>query len=429
MRDDENDHVQVHEVRGFISDDVFEAFQEAEALSKGTKCSKFLFSLSLSPPKDANVSTDEFEKAINKAEQALGLNGQPRAIVFHEKGDHRDRHAHVVWSRIDSDEMKAIDLPFNRMKMRDVSRDLFIQHGWDVPRGLINSADRNPLNYTFEQYQHAKRVGSDARTIKSAIQDAWASSDNKATFQHALSEKGFALARGDRRGFVALDTNGEAYSIPKWLDIKTKRIRERLGEEKDLPSVAEAKREIGNKMLGKMTEYEGFLNKRDAQRQQNRQTQRRQLVQQQRVERSRFHDQIKSRQEAEAVARQSKFRKGLAGAWDFIRGENKRIKSENESEALRAKLRDQIQLDGLIMRQRNERLKLAQKVGQSRDKLRSDYASVAQDKTAFKAMANTPSAKAEFKRKRRSTSERSPRPRATRTGNPQYRTDGPEVAQ
>ncbi len=50
-------------------------------------------------------------------------------------------------------------MPFNRLKMRDVSRELFIEHGWDVPRGLINAQERNPLNYTLEQYQQAKRAG------------------------------------------------------------------------------------------------------------------------------------------------------------------------------------------------------------------------------------------------------------------------------
>jgi hypothetical protein len=41
-----------------------------------------------------------FEAAIDMAEQRLGLDGHPRAIVFHEKEGRR--HAHAVWSRIDT---------------------------------------------------------------------------------------------------------------------------------------------------------------------------------------------------------------------------------------------------------------------------------------------------------------------------------------
>ena len=43
----ENEHVEVHEVRGFVSDTVAGAFKESYAISRGTKCCQFLFSLSL----------------------------------------------------------------------------------------------------------------------------------------------------------------------------------------------------------------------------------------------------------------------------------------------------------------------------------------------------------------------------------------------
>ena len=97
----ENERVEVAELRGFIADNLDGAFQESYAISRGTKCKQFLFSLSLNPPKDAEVSEDDFRRAINQAEQKLGLAGQPRAIVFHDKrGDDGKlrRHAHAVWS-------------------------------------------------------------------------------------------------------------------------------------------------------------------------------------------------------------------------------------------------------------------------------------------------------------------------------------------
>ena len=72
--------------------------------------SSLFFSLSLSPPPNERVPIEVFETAIEQIEQKLGLEDQPRAVVFHEKEGRR--HAHVVWSRIDTDEMKAINLPF-----------------------------------------------------------------------------------------------------------------------------------------------------------------------------------------------------------------------------------------------------------------------------------------------------------------------------
>ncbi|SHL14691.1 Relaxase/Mobilisation nuclease domain-containing protein [Roseovarius marisflavi] len=105
MRD--NEHVELHEVRGFISDDLVGAFGEADAIAKGTRCEKYLFSMSFNPPEDVNASIEDFEDAIRKVEEKMGLENQPRAIVFHEKDGRR--HAHAVWSRIDSERMRALN--------------------------------------------------------------------------------------------------------------------------------------------------------------------------------------------------------------------------------------------------------------------------------------------------------------------------------
>src|SRR5687767_14654106 len=90
----ENEHVELHDVRGFVSDDLSSAFSEADAIAKGTRCKNYLFSMSLNPPAGEKVCTEEFELAIERIEQKLGLGDQPRAVVFHEKDGRR--HAHVV---------------------------------------------------------------------------------------------------------------------------------------------------------------------------------------------------------------------------------------------------------------------------------------------------------------------------------------------
>ena len=355
MRDDENDHVYIHEVSGFMANDLHGAFHEVEALSRGTRCEKFLFSLSISPPKGANISTEGFERAVKKAEEALGLTGQPRVIVFHEKGDNRDRHAHVVWSRIDVAEMKAIPMPFDRMRMKEVSRELFIEHGLDVPRGLINRAERNPLNYTLDEYQHAKRVGQNAHEVKAAIQSAWAQSDNAVSLSAALQERGFRLARGDRRGFVAVDVNGEPFALAKWAGVKTKAVRERLGPESLLPSLDETRAAIAQDMTCKMNQFQAELSAREEQRKQEAACQRRQMVERQRTERAQALEQIRQRQQREAFERQARFRKGLGGVWDFLRGETRRIKLRNEQEAREAEQRDRAEKDRLIQSQMAQR--------------------------------------------------------------------------
>lgn len=63
----ENDRVEVHGIRGFVSDDLMGAFRESEAIAKGTKCKQHLYSLSLNPPQDEDVSKVVFEDAVARA--------------------------------------------------------------------------------------------------------------------------------------------------------------------------------------------------------------------------------------------------------------------------------------------------------------------------------------------------------------------------
>lgn len=205
MKIDDNEHVSLHEVRGFASNNLKGAFREAEAVSRGTRCRQPLFSLSLSPPGHAHVSVEVFEQVVDRIENRLGLAGQPRAIVFHEKDGRR--HAHCVWSRIDADTMTARPLPFFKTKLMSISRELYLENGWKMPRGLANSAERNPTNFTLAEWQQAKRQGIDPRWLKSTLQDCWKRSDSAPAFGLSLEEHGLFLAKGDKRGFVVLDHN------------------------------------------------------------------------------------------------------------------------------------------------------------------------------------------------------------------------------
>jgi len=243
MNGEDNEKVIVHEIRGFIGNDLHSAFQESYACSLGTKCKQHLYSLSLSPPKDANVSAEEFEEAIDRAEKRLGLTGQPRAVIFHQKRGRDDElrtHAHAVWCRVDAENGKAIQMSYDHSILFDYSRELFLENGWELPKGYENKAERCPLNYTHAQYQQAKRRGKYADDIKRVFQDAWAQSDTAATFANALKENGYVLARGDGAAFVAVDSQAQVYSVARSITATTKEIRERFGEMDDLPSVQTA---------------------------------------------------------------------------------------------------------------------------------------------------------------------------------------------
>lgn len=381
---DENEHVEVHEIRGFASENLKGALNEAYAMSRGTRAKQFLFSLSLNPPPEERVETGVFEDAIARAEEKLGLSGQPRAIVFHEKEGRR--HAHAVWSRIDATEMKAISISYSKLRLRDVSRELYLEHGWKMPRGLINSQERDPKNFTLAEWQQAKRIGKDPRAIKTDFQDCWAVSDSKAAFVQALQERGYKLGRGDRRGFVAVDHQGREFAVAKWAGVKTRQVRERLGNEKELPALAEVKQQFAEDMIPALQRMKRSQGNEYSRRKEQFEVQRLELVSNQQAERQHFMHAQERRQQAEAIERQSRFRTGLKGFWDKLRGEHSRIQQQNQGEAYQALMRDRQEKDALIFRQLEQRNALQQTRTQNLEEFIQQRRDLRSDLRQYKAM-------------------------------------------
>ena len=246
MRIDENEHVRLHEIRGFVADNLHDAFKETEAISLGTKCSQYLFSVSVNPPQSESVPAEVFEDTFDRIEKQLGLEDQPRAIVFHEKESRL--HAHAVWSRIDAETMTARHLPFFKNRLLNLARDLHLEFGWEMPRGMLNKDKREPTNFSLAEWQQCKRQGVDPRWLKRSIQDCWSGSDSMRAFESSLRERGFYLAKGDRRGHVVVDHTGEVYALSRMLDVRAKDVRARLGEPDKLKSVEDTRKFIGERM-------------------------------------------------------------------------------------------------------------------------------------------------------------------------------------
>lgn len=393
---DENDHVEVHEPRGFAAEDLQGALHEAYAVSRGTKCKQFLFSLSLNPPKDAEVSTESFESAIDRAEIELGLDGQPRAIVFHEKEGRR--HAHAVWSRIDAETMTARQLSFHKNKLQDVSRELYHEHGWRMPDGLADRSRNDPRNFTLEQWQQAKRQDRDPREIKAALADAWSISDSRAAFEHALQERGYWLARGDRRGFTALDVLGEVYSIPRWAGVKTKAVRERLGDENELPSVDETRARIAREMDTTLSRLQSEQQAEQQRARAEYQREREELVEKQRVDREAQAQALRERQNREQADRQARFRRGLAGLWDRLRGEHRRLTEQNALEAQQATERDRRERDQTTFAQLEQRRQITLEATRQRLEAQQQQEELQRDRERYAQMVAEREAQAEAQR-------------------------------
>ena len=379
MNDRDNDHVTLYEVRGFVSRDLHGALAEIHAISKGTKCEQFMFSLSFNPPKDKDASEQDLLDAIERAEKAVGLDNQPRAIVFHEKEGRR--HAHAVWSRIDTSTMKAINLPHFKNRLKNLSRELYLDHGWDLPDGLRHGGGRSPLNFTLDEWQQAKRLKLDPREIKQSFIEAWERSDSAKGFQHALEEKGYFLAKGDRRGFVAIDVNGEVFSVPRMIGIKTKEVKARLGDPNDLQSVDDIRGMIQSKISDKMHDFMNDVDHKHEEDFKPLNQQRQEMVKAHRKERSKLKAAQQDRWTSESKARSAKLNTGLRGLWDNLTGSASKIKTQNELEAWQSLKRDQEQREALIKAQMQDRRSLQKEIEKLRRKHAQNRQLLARDMT------------------------------------------------
>ncbi len=376
-RTDENEHVEVFRLDGFTGETLHEAFKEAHAISRATKCEKYLFSLSLSPPETATVPNDMFERTIAAIEKKLGLEGLPKVVVFHEKNGRR--HAHCVWQRVDPETLKARPMPYFKFKLRDVSRDLYFEHGWKMPPGLVNSSSRDLERLTLQEWQQAKRQNADPREIKSLLVECWAASDSGKTFANALRERGFRLAKGDRRSFVVVDFKGEVFSLPRWLGVATKRVRERLGPEEALSTVEEALRDFSQQISPMLQRHLDTIARERQRGAAAAAHARSQIVARQRLERVQLSELQRKRADQEACVRAARTPGGLRGLWSWLTGRSGRLRRDNETDLKRCNQRDTTERETLGQRQRAERQILQQRIRRVAERSRANVLELRRD--------------------------------------------------
>jgi hypothetical protein len=243
----DNDRVEVAEVRGAIAPDLHGAFAEWYAEAKATQCHKYLYSMSINPDHTQGpFNRDHYYDFIARTENKLGLAGQPRAVVFHVK--HGREHCHVVWSRIDTEKMKAVQLSHDRQKLRAVAQEYARDYKLILPPGMSNDRgkDRFPDHAKTEnlaEKQQEERTGISKKQRTEQITKAWRESSDARSLINALESGGYYLARGDKRSYVVVDIYGEIHSLSRYVSgVKAKDIKARLaGHPVDkLPTAAEA---------------------------------------------------------------------------------------------------------------------------------------------------------------------------------------------
>jgi hypothetical protein len=245
MRTDTNERAEVRELRGVAAEDLRGALLEMEAVASGSRTTKPFYHASINTRADERLTEEQRTHAIDRLEEKLGLTGQPRVVVVHEKEGRE--HCHIVWSRIDLDRMRAISDSYNYRKHEEVARDLEREFGHERVQGA--HAERDGKERPDRTPSHEEMLQSDRGAVspdeaKALVTELWRRTDSGQAFRAALEERDWILARGDRRDFVVVDPHGGTHSLARRVEgAKAKDIRLRLTDvdPEGLPSVAEAR--------------------------------------------------------------------------------------------------------------------------------------------------------------------------------------------
>lgn len=225
-----------------------DAFRDWQTYSIATKGKLGLYHVNIDPDARYDMTPQQWMRAVDILEEELQLQGQPRAVVMHEK--HGREHIHVVWARADMDTMTLRSDSMNYQAHERASLRMEQEFGHEHVPGKHAKRDRDAQpdfprsEASHDEWQQAERGGIGHRERKAQVTGLFEASDTGHAFKAALEDAGYVLVRGDRRDFVLLDDNAKAHSLGRQLPgVSAKELRTFMADvdSESLPSVKEAR--------------------------------------------------------------------------------------------------------------------------------------------------------------------------------------------
>ncbi|MDE2437620.1 MAG: relaxase/mobilization nuclease domain-containing protein, partial [Sphingomonadales bacterium] len=224
----EGERAELWQLRGFAAAAIGDAFRSVHVMAEATQCTKPFFHVQVRNPEGEELTRPQWERVADRIEAKLGYSGQPRAIAFHRDEASGHEHMHLAWSRIDDESMKLRPLPFFKLRLKEVSRELEQELGLTPVRNVREGTVMAPGRSEEEQ---ARRLDVDLQDVRKTIRTCYDHADSGKAFVAALAEHGLMLARGERRDFVVIDPAGGLHALGKRvLGTTAAQTRERLAD-------------------------------------------------------------------------------------------------------------------------------------------------------------------------------------------------------
>ena len=246
QRTDTNERVEILQLDS-PTGNLNEALRDWQFISTGTRGSKGLYHANIDPDARYTMTADQWKIAVDRLEKELGLDGQPRAVVMHEK--HGRQHIHVVWQRTNIDTMTMVSDSYNYVAHERASLALENEFGHEHVPGKHAKRDREKQpefpqeKINHAEWQQAERAGIDPRQFKETITALYQHSDSGQAFQAALDERGLIVAKG-RRDYVIVAEDGQVYSLARQISgVGEKDLRGFMSDvdRESIPTVEQAK--------------------------------------------------------------------------------------------------------------------------------------------------------------------------------------------
>jgi len=247
---DHNERVTLTEITGLPgADDIAAAFRVMEAIADGSgrgMVKNYFYHANLNPEADERLPPEQRMRGIDTLERNLGLIGQPRIVVEHEKKGRV--HWHVIWSRIDIDTGKAISDSLTASIHEQTSRQLEAAFGLKAGKSvLVKGSDRRHDKDQPKSWERFRGMesGIDPRELAARLTALWQAADSGKSFAAAIEAEGFILAKGDKPGiFLVIDPAGQEHSLVRRLKgVTTRQMQARMADiyREALPDAATAR--------------------------------------------------------------------------------------------------------------------------------------------------------------------------------------------
>jgi hypothetical protein len=249
QRTDTNETVRLLHVDFSASGDLTEALTDMQTMTMGTRGSKGLYHANIDPEAHYEMTDEQWHRAVEVLEEELGLQGQPKAVVMHEKKGRQ--HLHVVWGRVDMETWTLRSDSMNYPAHERASLKLELEFGHEHTPGKhakkhLNRDQPTPVaEMNHMEWQQWERTGLHPKERKALVTELYQQSDTGRAFQAALNDNGYILAKGDRRALVIVDSAGDAHSLTRQVNgARAAEIRDKLADidQDKLPSVEEARK-------------------------------------------------------------------------------------------------------------------------------------------------------------------------------------------